>query len=121
MLTRESAIKSATQFIKVLQQNGYNPQQAYLFGSTINGNIHEYSDIDLALWDEKFDGAPHLDIPKVVKLMRKFNEIELHPYNTADTEETNPFIEVIKKTGIQIPINNRNEVNEPDEDYNKEK
>jgi hypothetical protein len=53
--------------------------------------------------------------------MRKFNEIELHPYNTADTEETNPFIEVIKKTGIQIPINNRNEVNEPDEDYNKEK
>ena len=121
MLTRESAIKSATQFIKVLQQNGYKPQQAYLFGSTVNGNIHEYSDIDLAWWDEKFDGAPHLDIPKVVKLMRKFNEIELHPYNTADTEETNPFIEVIKKTGIQIPINDINVVNEPNEDYNTEK
>jgi hypothetical protein len=75
----------------------------------------------LALCDEKFDGAPHLDIPKVVKLMRKFNEIELHPYNTADTEETNPFIEVIKKTGIQIPINDISVVNEPNEDFNKEK
>ena len=121
MLTRNIAINSATQFIKLLQQNGYNPKQAYLFGSTVNGNPHEYSDIDLALWDDKFDGAPHLDIKKVARLLLQFNEIELHPYNTADTEDTNPFIEIIKKTGIQLPIEQLNVVNEPDTDYVKEK
>ncbi len=71
----------------------------------VDGNIHEYSDIDLALWDEKFTGALHLDYDTLKHLLLKYKNIELHPYNTADTEDTNPFICVIKKTVIEIPIN----------------
>ena len=105
MLTKSIAIENAQQFIKVLKNNGFNPQQAYLFGSAVNGNIHEYSDIDLALWDDKFVGATHIDLLKVGKLLRPFSAIELHTYNTSANEETNPFIEVIKKTGLKLNLN----------------
>jgi predicted nucleotidyltransferase len=104
MLTKNIAIEKASQFIRVLQQNGFAPEKAILFGSTVSNNIHEFSDIDLAIWDKKFVGMPHIDIEKTYKLLRAFKQIELHPYNSADTEETNPFIEVIKKTGIEIKI-----------------
>jgi predicted nucleotidyltransferase len=105
MLTKSIAIDTANQFIRVLKENGFNPQQAYLFGSAVTGELHEYSDIDLAVWDEKFIGAAHIDLLKVLKLMRPFASIELHPYNISATEESNPFIEVIKRTGLELNVN----------------
>jgi predicted nucleotidyltransferase len=104
MLNRNIAIEKANQFIRDLTKIGYNPSAAYLFGSTVNGTIHEFSDIDLALWDAKFTGSLHIDYDTLKYLLLKHKQIELHPYNSADTEETNPFIEVIKKTGIEIKI-----------------
>lgn len=106
MLTKSIALETANKFLKSLKQNGFNPTQAYIFGSVARGEIHEYSDIDLAVWDRNFVGVPHLDIEKTYPLLRGFKQIELHTYNEADTEETNPFIEVIKKTGFSIPIHN---------------
>ena len=104
MLNKDIAIDTARNFIIELKKMGYNPTSAYLFGSVINGGIHEYSDIDLALWDKKFTGAMHIDYDTLKLLLLKYKQLELHTYNTTDTEETNPFIEVIKKTGLEIPI-----------------
>ena len=121
MLTRDTAINLANNFINDLKSIGYNPYPVYMFGSMVNGNIHEYSDIDLAVWDSKFTGAMHLDYDTLKQLLVKHQNIELHPYNTSDTEDTNPFIAVIKKTGIQLPIEHLDEVNEPNVEYKKEK
>ena len=74
---------------------------AYVFGSTVNGNAHEYSDIDLAVWDEKFTGALHLDYEMLKHFLLKHKQIELHTYQANDTEDTKPFIHEIKKTGVQ--------------------
>jgi predicted nucleotidyltransferase len=104
MLTREIAIKKAKSFIAELVNLGYNPQQAYIFGSTANGTMHQYSDIDLAIWDNKFTGIMHEDVEALKILFRNYKEIELHSFKNKDTEETNPFIEIIKKTGIEIKI-----------------
>jgi predicted nucleotidyltransferase len=104
MLTREVAISTAKNFIADLIKLGYNPQQAYLFGSTVDGTINEYSDIDLALWDKKFTGIIHQDVEALKLLFRNYKTIELHSFNDKTTEETNPFIEIIKKTGIQLPV-----------------
>jgi predicted nucleotidyltransferase len=120
MLTRDTAIITAQHFIADLIKLGYNPQQAYLFGSAVNGNIHEYSDIDLALWDNKFTGIMHEDVAALKLLFRNYKQIELHSFNSNTSEETNPFIEIIKKTGIQLPIEQLNVVNEPDAPYGKD-
>ena len=102
MLDRKTAIKTAKDFITEMKAQGYNPVQAWLFGSVISGNIHEYSDIDLALWDAQFTGALHIDGEKLKKLLLKYKLIELHTYPSDVTEKEEPFISVIKKTGERI-------------------
>ncbi len=102
MLDRKTAIETAKNFISDMKEQGYNPVQAWLFGSAISGNTHEYSDIDLALWDAGFTGVLHIDGEKLKKLLLKYKLIELHTYPSNITEKEDPFIALIKKTGEQI-------------------
>ena len=41
---------------------------------------------------------------KITKANLQFRSIEPHAYSTAYFEESDPFIEVIKRTGIEIKI-----------------
>jgi predicted nucleotidyltransferase len=102
MLTRQIAIEKAYSFIADIRSIGYNPTEAWVFGSVVNGNIHPYSDIDLALWDKNFTGILHIDGEKLKSLLVKFDEIELHPYPSGLDENDNPFIRIIRKTGERI-------------------
>ncbi|MEO5571114.1 MAG: nucleotidyltransferase domain-containing protein [Bacteroidia bacterium] len=102
MLNRKTAIETATGFINDLKLLGYNPTQAWLFGSVVSGKMQEYSDIDLALWDEQFTGVLHLDGEKIKMLLLKYKWIELHSYPSKVTENEDPFIGEIKKTGERI-------------------
>jgi predicted nucleotidyltransferase len=40
-----------------------------LFGSVVTNKLHPYSDIDLAIWDNKFTGVLHLDGEKIKRLL----------------------------------------------------
>lgn len=102
MLNRQVAIETANQFISDLRTEGYNPQQAWLFGSTISGTPNEFSDIDLALWDKQFTGVLHLDVEKIKHILLRHKAIELHTYPLDVTETDDPFVSVIKSTGEQI-------------------
>ena len=102
MLNKEIAIETARDFIRELRTAGYNPTEAWLFGSVISGNINPYSDIDLALWDKKFIGVPYLDAEKIKMLLLKYRLIELHSYSSSTTEKEDPFVGEIKKTGEKI-------------------
>ena len=53
--------------------NNYNPQKIILFGSLANGNVHEYSDIDLVVikdsdknFYERLKEVALLTLPKFV-------------------------------------------------------
>lgn len=102
MLTKEIAISTAQSFIADIKKLGFNPSAAYLFGSSVSNTAKEFSDIDLALWDKSFSGALHLDYEKVKTVLAKYKNIELHTYNSSQDESSNPFIDIIKKTGLKI-------------------
>ena len=102
MLTRKTALDTVNSFLLDIKHLGYAPTEAWVFGSVINGNTHAYSDIDLALWDSSFSGILHLDGEKLKSLLVKYDEIELHTYPTSITENENPFIAVIKRTGERV-------------------
>lgn len=102
MLDRKTAIETVKNFISELKVAGYNPTQAWLFGSVISGKQNAYSDIDLALWDEKFCGVTRLDAEKIKRLLLKYKWIELHSYPSSVSEKDDPFVGEIKKTGEQI-------------------
>lgn len=108
MVTRAAAIKQAKSLIIKLRTVGYPPTAAYLFGSVAKGQQHAYSDIDIALWDEKFTGSLIIDYEPIKHILRHFPTIELHTFSAQEDERSTPFIGEIKKDGILLlPIPRR--------------
>jgi uncharacterized protein len=90
-------------FIDELRTKGYNPSRVILFGSYAIGNPHEYSDIDLAIWDDRFTGCLPEDIENMIKAgVKKPILLEPHTFHSSETVETNPFIDEILKNGISL-------------------
>lgn len=77
--------------------------QAYIFGSYAKGRQTEWSDIDLALVSDRFEGNFFYDRCKLSPYVIKINtDIETHPFRPEDFTKENPFVEEIIETGIQI-------------------
>lgn len=89
-------------FLADLQTAGYAPMRVILFGSYANGRPHEHSDIDLAIWDERFTGLGTIDIVPILSIISKYPAIELHSYSVLETAAEDPFIGEIEKTGIDL-------------------
>ncbi|HLF63377.1 MAG TPA: nucleotidyltransferase domain-containing protein [Saprospiraceae bacterium] len=98
------AIAKVEAFIRELKDHGYHPIRAIVFGSYAKFRQHKDSDIDLAVWDEKFEGSSPLDIEPILSLMRKYSAIELHTFSPDDTYENHPFVKEIVDTGIEIAM-----------------
>ena len=106
MLTRNAAIKMVENFAKEINQQGINLRKVILFGSFAKGLQHEWSDIDVALVADDFTGVGILDTPRFssIGIKNPYYRIEPKTYSTDYFQESDPFIEEIKKTGIEIKI-----------------
>ena len=78
-------------------------KSVYLFGSYAKGEAKEYSDIDLAVVSDKFEGSRFFDKEKLNKYILKTSiDLEIHPFRTMDFTEDNPFVKEIIQTGLKI-------------------
>lgn len=100
MLTRKALSQRISGFVEDLRRVGYSPSRVILFGSYAKGKPHEYSDIDLAVWDKKFTGCGTVDIEPIASIVSKYPLLELHPFSEEDTEDNNPFVKEILRDGI---------------------
>jgi uncharacterized protein len=77
--------------------------QAYVFGSSVRGIRHDWSDIDLAIVSSDFSGDRFEDykllIPFILEVDRS---LEVHPFHPRDFNEDNPFIKEILTSGLKI-------------------
>ncbi|MEA2103853.1 MAG: nucleotidyltransferase domain-containing protein [Candidatus Cloacimonadota bacterium] len=98
------ARKHVLEYTKKLQELKMDIVSVYLFGSLVKGNFGEWSDIDIAVVSNNLTGDPVDDRLKLMKLRWDIDlRIEPHPFLPEDWEdETNPFVEEIKKTGEKI-------------------
>ncbi len=105
MFARSTVIKISKEFVDELKKQGFSPNRAILFGSYAKGVAHEHSDIDLAVWDDRFSGCLPADIELIIPSKKKFHtSLEVHTFHTSESTNTNPFIGEIERTGIAIPI-----------------
>jgi predicted nucleotidyltransferase len=104
MVTRTIALNQIANLLEGLSGLGYHPTRAYLFGSVATGQQHEHSDIDLALWDERFSGCLTIDYEPIKHLLTKFPHIELHTFAASDDENTHPWAKEIIRIGIPIDL-----------------
>ncbi|MFA5806015.1 MAG: nucleotidyltransferase domain-containing protein [Melioribacteraceae bacterium] len=78
-------------------------KRVYLFGSYAKGNAKDYSDVDLAVVSDKFEGSRFFDKQKLNKYIMKTSiDLEVHPFRTEDFTEDNPFVKEILQTGLKI-------------------
>ena len=102
MLTREIAINTVTDFVKNCEENNIIFKKVFLFGSTVNGNVHPFSDIDVLLVSDQFGLSKWENAKLIAPINRKFSSIEAHTYPTKYFLKGDPFINEIKRTGIEI-------------------
>ncbi|MFN8254085.1 MAG: nucleotidyltransferase domain-containing protein [Bacteroidales bacterium] len=92
------------QFISTVANQTPGFVTAYLFGSFAKKNQRPESDIDIALIIDNLDDADKFDIQvQLMLLASKFDSrIEPHPLSMQDMISGNPFVQEIRKTGIEI-------------------
>lgn len=103
-LEKDDAVIKARKLIALLNSNGIDVYEAYLFGSAVRDKMNEYSDIDIAIVSDKFTGVPFYDALKISKFRRAVDlKLEVHPFSLKDILNDPPLFFVdIKSKGIRI-------------------
>lgn len=102
MVTQETAINESKKFIIDLQNFGLNLKKAYLFGSFLDNRQHNDSDIDVAIVADEFIGVGPVDVKLILEILRKYKTIHATTYSSSDLNEGNPFLDYIRKTGMEL-------------------
>jgi len=90
---REIAEKYAEEVKKVL-----NPTAIVIFGSYVNGNPHEWSDIDIAVIVHDFQGN-WLEVGAMLCGMSREISLDIEPHLLDETCDRSGFVEHVMKTG----------------------
>jgi uncharacterized protein len=102
-LYSQSDINNLVSKFVLLVADEFPIKSVYLFGSYAKGEAKEYSDIDLAVVSDKFEGSRFFDKEKLNKYILKTSiDLEIHPFRTVDFTEDNPFVKEIIQSGLKI-------------------
>jgi len=90
-------------YLVLLNDNNIQLRNAYLFGSYAKGNFNEWSDIDIALISDTFEGIRIKDRDKIRGItLSVSSNIEVLPFNPKDFSLENPLAKEIIETGIRL-------------------
>jgi predicted nucleotidyltransferase len=96
-------IKILKRYVAELEKTDIHLKAAILFGSYATGNCREFSDIDIALVSDDFEGVRFFDKEKIKKpTLAIDHRIEPLPFRTENFSEDNVFVKEILKTGIRV-------------------
>ena len=101
MVQLPSKIKETiAKYLQELNRNNIPIKEAVLFGSYAMGNYREWSDIDIALVSDIFEGDRIDDKDKIRSItLSVSSEIEVVPFTPNDFTLQNPFVKEILRTG----------------------
>ncbi len=90
-------------YLQALINNDIPIKEAILFGSYARGSYQRWSDIDIALVYDIFEGNRIDDKDKIRKITLSISsELEVIPFSPNDFNSQNPFVKEILKTGIRM-------------------
>jgi tRNA nucleotidyltransferase (CCA-adding enzyme) len=104
MLTQDAAIETVKNYANEIISSGVSLRKVILFGSFAKGTQHEWSDIDVALVADEFSGFTFDDKNKFSRIGIKvpYIRIQSKTYPTRYFLHGDPFIDEIKRTGIEV-------------------
>ncbi len=90
-------------YIHKLEENQVHIQQAVLFGSFSKGLADQWSDIDIVLVSDAFEGIRFKDRKKISPITLSVSrDLSPLPFRPEDFTLDDPFVQEILKTGIRI-------------------
>ncbi|MBU0559911.1 MAG: nucleotidyltransferase domain-containing protein [Bacteroidetes bacterium] len=90
-------------YISLLADNNITVNNAYLFGSYAKGFQNEWSDIDIAIVSDSFEGIRIKDRDKIRRYALSISSsLEILPFNPKDFSVENPLAKEIMETGIRL-------------------
>jgi uncharacterized protein len=93
-------------YVKEVQKH-IKVDKAILYGSYAKGSYNEYSDVDVAIFSEGFEGKNLIEINSFLfSIARRYKEICIEPigFQNSDLHSDNPFIKEIINTGKEIYV-----------------
>ena len=95
--------KIIDRYIRALEENDIPVNQAVLFVSYAKGNVSEWSDIDMAVVSDVFEGSWIKDRNKVRAITLAISsDLQVLPYRPEDFNSEDPFVREIMETGIRV-------------------
>ena len=95
--------KIIDKYIIALNKENFQIQSVFLFGSYANGTNSKWSDIDLAIVSNVFEGIRIKDRSKIRRITLGISsDIEVLPFNPKGFTKENPLVKEIFETGIKI-------------------
>lgn len=95
--------KLINRYLDLLSQNNILVQEAFIFGSYATGVSNPWSDIDIALVSDIFEGDRIEDKNKIRKItLSVSSSLEVVPFAPNDFNSYNPFANEIMRTGIKL-------------------
>lgn len=99
----DKIVETVKKYVREALIDNIRISQAVLFGSYAKGTNHEYSDIDVAVISDDFEGNSFYDSRKLSRAMQRTSiDIETHPYRPEDFTPDNPFVREILEHGVRI-------------------
>ena len=90
-------------YINALEEKNIHVQRAVLFGSYADGRANEWSDIDIALVSESFNGDRFDDRGKIRKItLSVSSDLSPLPFRPEDFIPEDPFVKEIMERGVRI-------------------
>ena len=96
-------LKIIEKYLNELEKNQIHVQRAILFGSYSKGLSHEWSDIDIAIVSDAFEGVRLRDKGKIRRItLSVSSDLAPIPFRPRDFTEDDPFVREILETGIRV-------------------
>ncbi len=91
------------EYLAALNSNSISLRNAYLFGSYAKGTYDEWSDIDIAIVSDQFEGIRIKDRDKIRRItLGVSSRLEVLPFRTSDFSIDDPLAREIIETGIKL-------------------
>ena len=95
--------KIIKKYLKELEKNQIHVQRAILFGSHSKGLSHDWSDIDIAIVSDAFDGVRIRDKGKIRRItLSVSSDLAPIPFRPGDFTEDDPLVREILQTGVRV-------------------
>ena len=100
MLDKEK-VRTIAQMYSLEVRKVLNPVSVILFGSYVNGNPHEWSDIDIAVLVKNIEGEDWYNSRILLQKIRwrEDNFTDIEPHLLDESNDPSGFVEHVIKTG----------------------